>query len=413
MGGLLVPRRRMAGAVRMALLVCAVLLTVAAAAGSAASASPVVAWGGNFCGFCSVPAGLTAVVAIAGGGTQCLALKSDGTVVAWGANWDGQCNVPAGLGDVVAVAGGGGGGSETTGRSLALKSDGTVVAWGRNEFGQCDVPAEVQGHVQAIVAGLWHNLALLAQYALPAKTPAGEGVSLTVGDFGYTFDQVSIAGETMVTASDTPPGSGLPADFKLLGSYYEISTTASYTAPVTIRIHYSPLGPPPVPPGKEANLQIFHWNATTSTWDPLETTVDTMNHVATAQTTSFSWFALGYPCHVFNGFLPPVAGATKPFKRGSTIPIKFRIAGKDGTPVTDAVAALVVYYLVDGAQAGEPEVVSTAAGDWGDRFRYDAAGDLYIYNLSTKDPSYLNYYTYQAVVTLEDGTTHSVDFSLK
>jgi len=77
-----------------------------------------VAWGDNYFGQCNVPAGLSDVVAVAGGGEHSLALKQDGTVVAWGANYYGQCNVPVGLNNVVAVAAGGD-------HSLALKQDGT------------------------------------------------------------------------------------------------------------------------------------------------------------------------------------------------------------------------------------------------------------------------------------------------
>ncbi|MFB3882375.1 MAG: PxKF domain-containing protein [Armatimonadota bacterium] len=115
----------------------------------------------------------------------------------------------------------------------------------------------------------------------------------------------------------------------------------------------------------------------------------------------------------FLGFLPPLAGATRPFKRGSIIPIKFRIADKDGKPVTDAATRLAIYYLANGAHAGEPEVASSSPADVGDEFRYDAASDAYLFNLSTNDPSYLTHYTYQAVVMLDDGSKHSIDFSLK
>ena len=66
-----------------------------------------LAWGDNAYGQTNIPAGLTNVVAIAGGGGHSLALRADGTVAAWGYNGDGRTNVPAGLTSVVAVAGGG------------------------------------------------------------------------------------------------------------------------------------------------------------------------------------------------------------------------------------------------------------------------------------------------------------------
>jgi hypothetical protein len=112
----------------------------------------VVAWGNNLSGETTVPAGLANVVAIAGGGAHSLALKSDGTVVAWGYNDYGQATVPAGLSNVVAIAGGGN-------HSLALKRDGTVVAWGYNYYGQTNVPAGLT-NVVAIAGGGDHSLAL-------------------------------------------------------------------------------------------------------------------------------------------------------------------------------------------------------------------------------------------------------------
>jgi len=113
---------------------------------------PVVAWGDNFSGQINVPAGLSNVMAIAGGGDHSLALKSDGTVVAWGDSGFGQTNVPAGLNNVTAIAGG-------YNHSLALKSDGTVVAWGYNGEGQTNVPAGLN-NVMAIAGGGNHSLAL-------------------------------------------------------------------------------------------------------------------------------------------------------------------------------------------------------------------------------------------------------------
>ena len=70
------------------------------------NAGTVVAWGGNSQGPATVPAGLTDVVAVSGGGFHTLALKSDATVVAWGWNIYGQASVPAGLTDVTAISAG-------------------------------------------------------------------------------------------------------------------------------------------------------------------------------------------------------------------------------------------------------------------------------------------------------------------
>ena len=117
--------------------------------------SPVVAWGGSSSGQTNVPAGLSNVVAVAGGRMRSLALRADGTVVAWGDN----PFVPAGLTNVVAVAG--------SSHSLALREDGTVVAWGFNWYGQTDVPAGLT-NVVAVAAGEAYSLALLANGTVAA-----------------------------------------------------------------------------------------------------------------------------------------------------------------------------------------------------------------------------------------------------
>src|ERR1035437_5389597 len=150
------------------LFVWAVPLAPSVAAASPSSPGRVVAWGDGAAGQTTVPAGLTDVTAIAGGGRHALALKSDGTVaawgelsyvppdltdvtavsagwafdlalkgdhtvVAWGADSSYETNVPTGLSNVTAIAAG-------DAHALALKSDGTVVAWGDNTYGQVTVP---------------------------------------------------------------------------------------------------------------------------------------------------------------------------------------------------------------------------------------------------------------------------------
>ncbi len=117
------------------------------------------------------------VVAIAAGGSHCLAAKADGSVWAWGNNKSGQLGdgtrpsdhttpvavhgLAAGSG-VVAVAAG-------DAFSLAMTRDGRVFAWGRNKVGEVadgttldrSIPAEVHGlTAQAIAAGGFHALAV-------------------------------------------------------------------------------------------------------------------------------------------------------------------------------------------------------------------------------------------------------------
>jgi hypothetical protein len=116
----------------------------------------VAAWGYNAYGQTNVPAGLSNVVAIAGGDMDSLALQNNGTVVAWGRYWNGSAEVPmtvpAGLSNAVAIAAG-------ADHSLALRANGTVVAWGYNGSGQTNDPPRLR-NVAAIAAGSAHSLAL-------------------------------------------------------------------------------------------------------------------------------------------------------------------------------------------------------------------------------------------------------------
>ena len=116
------------------------------------SSRTVVAWGNNSHGQTNVPAGLSNVVAIAAGSDHSLALQSNGIVVAWGYNYYGQSTVPAGLTNAKAIAAGGG-------QSLAVRSDGTVTAWGYNNSGQANVPSGLT-NVVSVAGGQYHSLAL-------------------------------------------------------------------------------------------------------------------------------------------------------------------------------------------------------------------------------------------------------------
>jgi len=249
--------------------------------------------------------------------------------------------------------------------------------------------------------------AFVRERILPGATPVGSDVSVEpIPGVSIDFPEVTTAGESTVTISNSPP-QGPPAGIRFLGTYYNIDTTAGFIGPITIAISYNP---DDIPGNRENALAIFHSEGTG--WTDVTTYVDTVNHVIYAEVSGFSWFAIGWPTYDWLGFLPPVAEASKPFKRGSTIPVKFRIA-EAGLPAADAVATIDIHYSAEGAPVGEPEIASTLEGDVDNLFRYSPEDDLYIYNLSTKGEDFLDYYTYLAIVTLDDGTTQMVEFSLK
>jgi hypothetical protein len=119
------------------------------------------------------------------------------------------------------------------------------------------------------------------------------------------------------------------------------------------------------------------------------------------QTTGSTKIRVVYGC---GGFLPPVV-LEKPFKRGSTIPVKLELCDAYGNPVTSAVVKLL---LEPGSSDGPIEPRSTNNADDGNLFR--VTGKKYMYNLYTKN---LSPDTYQLRAVLDDGTMRTVPLTLK
>jgi hypothetical protein len=120
-----------------------VLATALVQSPAAAIPGHVEAWGYNFFGQTTVPAGLEDVISIAAGGQHSVALRANGTVIEWGANSAGH-PVPQGLGNVIAI--------DAATHSVALKSDGTVVVWG-NSLAAVTNPPPGLNAVKSIAAG--------------------------------------------------------------------------------------------------------------------------------------------------------------------------------------------------------------------------------------------------------------------
>lgn len=125
------------------------------------------------------------------------------------------------------------------------------------------------------------------------NTPSGTNVQVMPVDpstggqpASITFSEVTAAGDTTVVS--TPDGPAAPAGFELIGAYYDITTSASFTPPATVCVGY----PVPLPSGfVESTLALYHYEG--EAWVALPTiSQDLTNHVLCASTNSFSPFAV-------------------------------------------------------------------------------------------------------------------------
>lgn len=101
-------------------------------------------------------------------------------------------------------------------------------------------------------------------------------------DIIMVFDDVITTGYTCVNAADT--GTGLPADYVQLGSYYNIDTTAVFSGIAEVCISYSGLDVE-----NEDNLYLLHQED--GAWADITTNI--YNNIICGQTTSLSEFVIG------------------------------------------------------------------------------------------------------------------------
>lgn len=144
----------------------------------------IEAWGYNFFGQATPPAGLEDVIAIAAGADHSVVLRTNGTVVAWGANYAGQTLVPNGLSNVVAI--------DASTHTVALKNDGSVVVWGDNRPEVTNPPPglnAVKEIAAGNISGIPYTLALRSNGTVVAWGVNSYGTNLPPGLSGI----VSIA----------------------------------------------------------------------------------------------------------------------------------------------------------------------------------------------------------------------------
>ncbi len=127
------------------------------------------------------------------------------------------------------------------------------------------------------------------------NTQPGEDVVVTDEETGTTisFGTVVQGGETTVTLTSIGEGPPPPTGLKLvpLGTYYEITTTATYTGLITICINYDDSG---LKPKQEERLKLRQYDEATDEWVPLPQSLDIVSNIICGKTNHLSFFAVTY-----------------------------------------------------------------------------------------------------------------------
>jgi parallel beta-helix repeat protein len=119
-------------------------------------------------------------------------------------------------------------------------------------------------------------------------TTTGESVTVFPAEnVGLIFENVAASGSTTVseTGAGPPPESG----FKIEGQYLDVSTTASYSGSITIRVTYDDSH---MTLQEEESLRLMHWNETTEQWENITTYVDMESNVIYGETNHLSIFGV-------------------------------------------------------------------------------------------------------------------------
>jgi hypothetical protein len=125
-----------------------------------------------------------------------------------------------------------------------------------------------------------------------ANPPPGENVQVTpIPGVGVTFSTVTAGGNTAATTSTSGPAP--PTGYRIVGVagqpiYYDITTTAAYSGPITVCISYDETQVA----GPEANLGLIQ---KVDGWVDITTSVDTVNNRIYGTTTTLSIFIVAGP----------------------------------------------------------------------------------------------------------------------
>jgi hypothetical protein len=242
----------------------------------------------------------------------------------------------------------------------------------------------------------------------PAPTPVGSNVPVEPTDettgtspVTLTFDHVTAAGSTSLATSATGPAH--PAGFRFgdPATFYDLTTTATFTGAIAVCIEYSSSAF-----ADEGGLRLFHHEG--GAWVDITTSLDTAGDRICGSATSLSPFAIAERMYPFGGFTSPVdpQPTVNRVRAGSGIPVKFSLGGnlglaifKPGYPASQSVSC-DSHLPVD-----EIETTVTAGQS---SLQYDPTTGGYTYVWKT-DKAWLNTCR-KLVLTFRDGTKAEATF---
>lgn len=250
------------------------------------------------------------VAQIAAGFRHIVALKQDGTVWAWGYNFNGELGVgyatttsPAGVPDPTQVLNLNGiADIRTSGHhTIARKSDGSLWAWGRNGFGQVradgttdpkiPTPAQIANvNPSDAVIGTNYFASFVSAPVNPVNT--GNNVFLAGDNFNLTFDSVTGAGNTNVSAiNPSAQGLSVPSGHRIQSNTigYNISTDAVYNGNIRVCLKVPSVSSPVL----FNALILYHGEG--GQWVDRTVSRDYLKREVCGAVTSLSPFAVGRP----------------------------------------------------------------------------------------------------------------------
>jgi uncharacterized membrane protein len=231
-----------------------------------------------------------------------------------------------------------------------------------------------------MVGGQSHGFVLTPSGATLLGAATVSPVDAASGTSAVTvyFSAVTGAGQTSVQVTSTGPA---PPDGFELGApptYFDLTTTATFSGPVDVCISYAGMD------FGGASPSLWHYES--GTWTDVTTTYDPLNQVVCGRVTSFSPFALFRPVVVTPPayHVCPLFDAAHTAPSGSVLPVKIRLCDAGGANLSSPSLVLTATEL--GPAGGGAPTKPTAAGkaNPGNVFRYDADLAGYVYNLSTK-----------------------------